>query len=176
MRLKLKLPQLQITKKPTIEICAIIISLLALFTTTHQSYLTRIHNFKSVEPRINAYRTLDENYRIVIFNNGLGPAFIEDITYFVKGKKIKSTTIVPALTQLGIDSMCYKFGAPRRGDSFKTQEEIDLVKFRNDEKCAIAKTIFSFLSPEDLDLEIEFKSIYDEQFVYRYSLNKQTPI
>lgn len=152
------------------------ISLLALTATIYQSHLTKTHNFKSVEPRINAYRVLNDRYRLVIFNNGLGPAFVEEVTYFAKGKQIEHGSINDALKILGIDEMCYEYGAPRPGDSFKNQEEVDLVKFRNTDNCALSKVIFSLLGPRDINIKIKFKSIYDEMFIYNYSLNKQSPI
>lgn len=166
------------TRKPsTLEICAISISIIALFFTAYQSYLTKTHNLKSVEPRVNSYKKLEEDdYRLILFNNGLGPAFVEKITYFINGRKLNSATIQPAMSQLGIGTMCYTVGTPRPGDSLKKEEEIYLMKFKNTNICSFSKLKFALLEDGDFDFEIVFSSIYGERFSYRFSTNQQTKI
>ncbi|MFK9098248.1 hypothetical protein ACJEBH_13895 [Pseudomonas guariconensis] len=164
------------SKPSTLEICAIVISILALFTTTYQSYLTKVHNLKSVEPRVNAYKQFENDYKIVIFNNGLGPAFVEKITYFANGEPLETDSLVPAMTQLGVEVMCYTFGMPRPGDSFKKEEEVFLIKIKNNTACSPSKFRFMTLKDSEFDFEILYSSIYGEQFHYRYSTNQQSKL
>ncbi|HGP1199270.1 hypothetical protein ACV34O_03285 [Pseudomonas aeruginosa] len=160
-----------------IEWCALITSITAVTLSAYQAYTLKEHNYISVEPRVNSYLSLKDDYQMIIFNNGLGPAYIDKITFYENGKEIDGN-ILHALAKQGVPPYCATAGTPRPNDSLKTGEEIVLVDIHDNKECTTSRLIFTTLQPPNtnFDYQIDFSSIYGKKFSYRYSLNKQESI
>ncbi|MGY0523027.1 hypothetical protein, partial [Pseudomonas aeruginosa] len=87
-----------------------------------------------VEPRVNSYLSLKDDYKMIIFNNGLGPAYIDKVTFYENGKEIDGN-ILHALAKQGVSPYCAIAGMPRPNDSLKTGEEIVLVDIHDNKEC-----------------------------------------
>lgn len=77
------------------QIGTVLIAALAFFVATFQTYTTHKHNERMVTPHLGGYWESDhENfiYKYTISNNGLGPAIIKNVTYFLDDKKFESPT------------------------------------------------------------------------------------
>ncbi|UUC20832.1 hypothetical protein NOV18_10250 [Pseudomonas asiatica] len=70
-----------------------IIALLALFATVYQSHLSRKHNRLSIRPHlaIHGEEGDDCTFTVIIRNDGLGPANIEDLKIYRDGKKLDAS-------------------------------------------------------------------------------------
>lgn len=69
----------------------IIVAVFSLYFTQEQSKEQIKHNHISVEPRINAYVSNDGRINksgLYIINNGMGTAFVSNITVMVDGKRL----------------------------------------------------------------------------------------
>lgn len=69
-----------------------VIALLALFATLYQSHLSRKHNRLSIRPHLAVHGEEgdDFTFTVIIRNDGLGPASIEDLIIYRDGKKINA--------------------------------------------------------------------------------------
>ncbi|NDL65766.1 hypothetical protein GRH90_23820 [Enterobacteriales bacterium SAP-6] len=143
------------------------------------------HNHVSVEPRINAYFSIDgrkDKWGIYAINNGMGAAFVTTITVTVDGKPVnavENNIFVGAIQALGLRVGCFIIGGPRPNDSFKVGEEIFLIEARGgDRSCAgdLLRLKWASLSPYRLDFVLETESIYGDKFRYIYSQNRQTRV
>ncbi len=163
----------------------IFIAIVSLGFTIWQGKQQIRHNHISVEPRMNAYFSNDgrkNQWGVYIINNGMGTAFINNISVTVDGQVVKAVNdnvFVGAVKALGLDSHCFVIGGPRPNDSFKVGEEIFLIEERGTgSQCAKDKLILKWASqpPHKLDFVIDIQSIYGDKFRYIYSLNKQTAL
>lgn len=161
----------------------IIIAVLSLWFGREQSREQIKHNHISVEPRMNAYFSNDGRTNksgVYIVNNGMGTAFVSDITVTVDGKRVEpiaDNVFLGAVQALGLDITCFVTGGPRPGDSFKVGEEIFLVEARGTERrCSgNALVLMSAASKTGrLDFVLDVESIYGDKFRYVYSQNRQT--
>ncbi|ELV2175703.1 TPA: hypothetical protein ACQ726_002565, partial [Escherichia coli] len=87
----------------------IIVAVFSLYFTQEQSKEQIKHNHISVEPRINAYVSNDGRINksgLYIINNGMGTAFVSNITVMVDGKKIDpvgDNIFLASVHALGLD-------------------------------------------------------------------------
>lgn len=108
----------------------IIVAVFSLYFTQEQSKEQIKHNHISVEPRINAYVSNDGRINksgLYIINNGMGTAFVSNITVMVDGKKIDpvgDNIFLASVHALGLDITCFVIGGPRPGDSFRVGDEV----------------------------------------------------
>lgn len=77
------------------QIGTVLIAALAFFVAIFQTYTTHKHNERMVTPHLGGYWESDHDdytYIYTITNNGLGPAIIKKVTYFLDEKKFESPT------------------------------------------------------------------------------------
>jgi len=84
-----------VTLDTYLSILAVVSSFCAIGITFYQAYLQRTQQYASVMPILDSYNTsqlLDgtSGYAILITNNGLGPAFVEEASFKYNGKKYYS--------------------------------------------------------------------------------------
>ncbi|WP_423358497.1 hypothetical protein [Pseudomonas citronellolis] len=159
-----------------------IIALCALGLTFWQGHIQLKHNYKSLEPRINSYLKVEgKNQKIGIYliNNGLGPAYIENLQVTVDGEPIKDEgewgKFYEALLKLKLSPTCFTVGGPRKNDSFSVGDEIFLIESNNNSEkhCALDNLLLVKYAKNRLNFTIKTKSIYDEKFEYQYQGNIQ---
>ncbi|GDX07551.1 hypothetical protein [Buttiauxella sp. A111] len=160
----------------------IIIAMISLVFAIWQGREEIKHNHISVEPRMNAYFSIDgrkNQWGIYVINNGMGTAFVNGVTVTVNGKPVDAVDnniFVRAVQALGLRAECFAIGGPRPNDSFKVGEEIFLVEARDfDKKCAsdLLRLKWASQQPHQLDFVLDTESIYGDKFRYTYSQNRQ---
>ncbi|WP_207878182.1 hypothetical protein [Pseudomonas sp. 32_A] len=141
---------------------AILISLLALGATMWQAHLARVHNKLSVRPYLAGHSSWTEDgvYRLVLRNDGLGPAIITGARVYrdavlVEGEGPplvkKAFEGIPGCALLGHEFFYLEYVVPA-GHSV----EICTVKFSPE-----IKDVDTFLASR-LTLELDYKSAYEE--------------
>ncbi|CAI8821864.1 hypothetical protein EMIT0P100_10685 [Pseudomonas sp. IT-P100] len=145
-------------------IASVFIALLALFVTLYQSHLSRKHNRLSVKPHLAIHSEEDDDtFKIIIKNDGLGPATIDMFNIFANsvlvdgaGEKLLMTAFenLTRCTVIAIEAINTPFVLP-------TNQQIQLVTLKFDKNL---NSIEDYLE-ENLRLEIKYKSIYEETFI-----------
>ncbi len=148
------------------------IALCALGLSVWQGYQARKHNRLAVRPHLTTWSHSDVEercYAVEVMNNGIGPALIESFSVQVDGTAIpgEETEAVNQAMKIVFRSFNYRVHVAQlaKGYSMPQNERRVLVSLR-------------FVGPEfptdklverafeRCDLEIKYKSFYEEQFVY----------
>ncbi len=146
----------------SLGIAGIIIALAVAITTIWQGFLTRKHNRLSVKPilRIDRNITLDDNFNIKLLNNGVGPAIIKSVKYFVDNTEIVGDQIsTQVLHKLGLfDS--YEHFEISSGETLSSGEQRSLFKLLK--KLEVDALIDIMTTFKRCSIEIKYESIYNE--------------
>ena len=153
-----------------VSVSAIFISAITLYVTFEQLNVSREQQRLSVLPYLSMgnYYTGSPNYKLVIQNDGIGPAFIESITVTYKGKKHEMDLIsflyeefpqdldsIPALSHSNI----YK------GMLIPAGHKIEHLSIQDSQKSADnLLVLLDKLDKETFDFEIVYSSIYKEKW------------
>lgn len=163
------------------NVATVIIATCALGLSIWQGVAQRQHNELSTEPRVNAYFKVDgEKWGLFVFNNGLGPAYIEDVKITVTSAD--GSTVVwagkdfmQATAHMGLSAKCLAIGGPRKNDSLQLQEEIGLIYLPREvpPSCAVNTLLLKGAIESRLDFTLVVKSIYGKRFSYNFKNNEQ---
>lgn len=151
---------------------AMIVAIIALAVTFWQARISRRHNRLSVKPRLNLSTYLSEDkipIRIVIKNNGLGPAVNTRFKYLYGNKFYKSLK-EPLFEKFDFGNhILVKSGGIGQG-TIKCGEEEEILKIEiDDEKKnhrGFALTIEAFL--KEVSITINTESLYKEKQEYHF--------
>ncbi|MDH1071594.1 hypothetical protein N5C93_01985 [Pseudomonas nitroreducens] len=168
----------------TANIATVAIALCALLLSIWQGYLQRQHDHVSLEPRVNAYFKTDartDQWGIYVFNNGMGPAYIESLDVLVDGKPMpegNTGKFGSSLLPLGLDPSCFTVGGPRPNDSLIVGEEIALIEASKSAPAACSPYLNMLLAAarDKIDFTLVIKSIYGDRFEYKFKENIQRPL
>lgn len=151
-----------------IGVSGIIIALGAAITTIWQGFLTRQHNRLSVKPilRIDRNSTL-KYFNIVLLNNGVGPAIIKSVKYFVNNMEILGNNIPKQVIEKLELSGWYEHFELLTGESFSCGEQRSLFKSIGVIEGDTAMTAF-----KPFTIEIKYESIYNEEFIIKDEDNR----
>ncbi|GAB3905116.1 hypothetical protein GCM10028803_35520 [Larkinella knui] len=153
-----------------LSILAVVSSFCAIGITFYQAYLQRTQQYASVMPILDSYNTSkmeDGNYgyAIMIGNNGLGPAFIEEASFNYAGKAYASVSdfenaILKQAHVVDSTSMV--------SDLWKEQvipqgERVALIELRNKKaERAIRESL------SKVKITIVYKSVYGEKWRHTF--------
>ena len=163
-----------------LSILAVVSSFCAIGITFYQAYLQRTQQYASVMPVLESYTNNgreDKTYYFdfVLINNGIGPAFIKDFTYFYKGKAQKSFRNI--VDQVAID----KVGRGKEASLdtlpvmktvysglwinriIPTNQEVKLVSIQSNK---LALWMLDAYQRGDINIKIRYASIYGEEWIY----------
>lgn len=171
-------------KKSHIDKLSLAIAVCALGLSLWQGYQQRVQNHVAVEPRINAYFKLDgktDQNGLYVFNNGLGPAYVESLEVTVAGKPVTDNEygrFGGAVQSMRLGTDCLTIGGPRPNDSLKLGEEIGLIEISKNapSECALTKLLLGAKIQQHLDFTLIVKSIYGDRFRYNFKNNIQTAL
>lgn len=160
---------------------AIVTSFGTLFTILYQTQLTRKQQYASVLPYLEMWNSSPGregyNYKYVLINNGIGPAFIRDVkvhyadsTYAIDPANFARLVIKPK------DSLSsYFYSNISKGRVVPAGGEIDLVGVKNDTvNAGILRSWFA--NNDTLQVEIIYESVYGERWSARGVAREPTPI
>ena len=145
-----------------------IIATCALGLTFFQAYIQRRHNVLSVKPHLSDFvnSNRDSNsarLQVVISNNGVGPAFIDDFQAYLDGKECEPEQAVQSM--LGKVSVPKQFSTLGKGYAMKPGEEKTVLSVIFPCKTdADLKEMESRLNR--LDLKIEYTCAYGKKFTF----------
>jgi len=168
--------------KKIVEIAPIVIALAALYVAAQQGKIQREHNRTSVEPRLSSYFSNDgatDQWGLFMINNGLGPAFIENMDIFIDGARIENSEFgkfFEAAKALNLQVLCFKFARAPRNHSIKVGEEYFWVKTqpKAPKNCSGSKLkLMAAVTSERINYKLKFKSIYGAKFEHTLSSNNQ---
>ena len=152
-----------------LSIAAMVVSIGTLFTIIYQTNIFRKQQYASVLPYLELWNSSNkDSYRLILVNNGIGPAFIEEVKIHYQDS---AYLLDPANFYEEVISKedTIRFGHSNigKGRLIPSGVDIDLVVSRDSLNSAKLKSWFSGGSPYDLDIEITYRSVYGEQWVIR---------
>ncbi len=150
---------------------AILISLATLFTVGYQTGLMRKQQYASVLPYLEIWpqRQSNDNWAVILENNGLGPAFIKKVQV-VKEDTVFEGDLINYMEIIGdrlmeewdtAGSTLYSSLVP--GRLIPAGEKIELFRSQNSEKnyALFEQVIYG----ENVQLEIIYASVYEQYWV-----------
>lgn len=164
-----------------LNILTAFIASLALAVAIWQGIETRKHNRLSVAPYITVapmLTGLNGLNGIYIANDGTGTAFIKKASLTVNGKQFDLTTNSwpQVYEHLGIKPLCHSESWFKEGAALKAGEERQIISLtKNPLSASCPFELIKLLSTKELNLSIEYYSIYKEKFFYkgRIGLDRQ---
>lgn len=150
-----------------LSLSALLISICTLFVFLYQTSLIRKQQYLSVYPHLEMgnYYTGSLNYTYGLRNTGIGPAIISEIRVKEKGKIVASDVAEYVSSKLEKkDSVWYSHSNLAKGMLIPEKEDIELIAATG-KTYHSAEKLHSILNNEDLMIEIEYKSIYEESWM-----------
>jgi len=155
-----------------ISFSAILISVMTLVVLVYQTNIMREQQRLSVLPYLsmNNSGTGTSNYSFMLYNNGIGPAFVEAVKVIHKGKEYEMdipsflNKYIPKLDSINnlYHSNVYA------GMLIPAGMELPVLQIDNSKEDADKLfALFKELSKEGFDFELTYKSIYNERWVLR---------
>ena len=154
-----------------LSLLAIVASLGTLFTVVYQTNLIRKQQYASALPYLEIWNSLQaKSYRLILINNGIGPAFIDDITIIYKDStyhmdpadflfdEIIKTDTIRNVSYTNV----------KQGRLLPAGAKIDLLKKAGEAKEV--KSLWSWFSGDDPkrkevpEIEIKYSSVYGEKW------------
>lgn len=148
------------------SIAAVFISLLTLAVFLYQTNLIRKQQYMTVFPYLELGHSgiSNKNYEFAVENKGIGPALISKIEIIYKGKKIDkdlSNFIKSRKTEK--DSFSYYYSSIYPGRLISPNENVVLIG-NSDQEETSSNRLYEIINDADLELIIEYESIYEEQW------------
>lgn len=155
------------------SITAVIVSMGTLFTIIYQTNIFRKQQYASVLPYLELWNSSNKSsYRLILVNNGIGPAFIEEI-------KIHFNDSVYLLDPANFykeviqkqDTISFGYSNIRKGRLIPSGDDINLVAVQKD--SLNAKKLWSWFSGDDpnrasnIEIEIMYSSVYGEKWLLK---------
>lgn len=165
------------TTDQIIALSGLLTAIAAMAATAWQAALGREHNRRSVRPIVRVDVSIARNAPfkgLVIRNIGLGPAVIESFDISVRGRGMKGTVggWGAARDALAIPAGRLDVGWLTPGDVLGHGEVIHAFGL-NEQFSQDDSELKRFLRGlKDVTLEIRYKSVYEEQFIYKFNGRK----
>lgn len=165
---------------------ALFISVISLIALLYQSYLAREENkltqmqqSASVLPHLNQwYSEYGNNFKFVIGNKGVGPAFIEDVEIELDAKhKFNNTDDLFDYifkNTKGLDTIPYLRNTLIKGFVLSANEQINVLEINNAKNLDFVKEL---LSKKTILYKITYKDVYGTKWLLsneNYSNNSST--
>lgn len=154
-----------------LSILAIIASVGTLFTVVYQTNLIRKQQYASVLPYLEIWNSQkSDSYRLILVNNGIGPAFIEDvkIVYLDSVYQMDPAEFLSQEINKSDSIRGFSYSNIKKGRIIPSGTQIELLKKSGDPKEV--KRLWSWFSGNDPErkevpeIEIEYSSVYGEKW------------
>jgi hypothetical protein len=160
-----------------VSFSAILISLATMAIYLYQTHLIQKQQHASVMPYLRMGFSYDEDrFEMLVYNEGLGPAFIEEINVYESSKKYSNMDI-PSYFQseyLKKDTIYLTYSNVGVGMLFAAGKDITIISKLKDKKDTDKlKNIFF---NEKLEMEIIYTSIYGDKWKVRGAFTRPEKI
>lgn len=151
------------TSDKIISISAFLISLATLFTLMFQTRLMQKQQYASALPHLmigDSYS--NQSFSLSLVNNGVGPAFIQDIKIYYDGKSFDhdpASFLRTIMRENNSESINFHWTLVSKGRVLPAGKSIEMIGVQNSAKDA-DKLLKIFV--EEAVVEIIYTSIYDE--------------
>ena len=148
------------------SIGAILISVGTFFTIIYQTNLMREHQYASVLPYLEVYNSgmSNQSYELVMVNNGVGPAFIEEVKVHYEGEiylgdpvRFYQEQIIKADTIRN-----FNYSNIWKGRLIPAGEKVEMLGITGSKEYS--KKLRSWYGGEKAIVEIVYSSIYGERW------------
>ena len=160
-----------------VSFSAILISLATMGVYIYQTHLIQKQQHASVMPYIRMGFSYDEDrFEMMVYNEGLGPAFIEEVNVYDNGKKYPNLDIPNYFHKEYIkkDTIYMTFSNVGVGMLFAAGKDITMIsKLKNKTDTDKLKKIFF---SGKLDMEIIYSSVYGEKWKVRGAFTRPKKI
>jgi hypothetical protein len=158
-----------VTLDTYLSVLAVVSSFCAIGITFYQAYLQRTQQYASVMPVLDSYNTsrlLDgtHGYAILIANNGLGPAFIEKVSFRYKDKRYNFINELKDAVINDEDSTAVTSDL-WQGRVIPQGEKLEIIESHSRKTESLFR---EGLSNRDIEIEILYRSVYGEIWKLRF--------
>ena len=153
-----------------LSVCAIIISVIALFVSIWQGVVTREHNKLSVKPNFLVAPILQGKggkNGIYLSNAGLGPGIISEAKLVINDEEfdLKKNSWPEVLKKINIKPICFSTSWLPAGSALKSSKEVPLISITRGDLGACYIEVMKLIVNNDLKIKINYSSMYGEQDV-----------
>lgn len=161
-----------------VSFSAILISLATMGVYMYQTHLIQKQQHASVMPYLRMGYSFDEDrFDLMISNEGLGPAFIEEVNTYYKGKKYSNYDVADFFQNdyWKIDSSLFlTYSNVSSGMLFAAGKNITIIsKRRSIETTDKLKDLFL---NNKIEMEVIFASVYGEKWITKGTLARPKKI
>lgn len=157
-----------------VSFSAILISLATMGVYIYQTHLIQKQQHASVMPYLRMGYSFDEDrFEFIIFNEGLGPAFIEEITTYYKGKKFSNYDVADFFQNdySKVDSAInLSYSNISSGMLFASGKEITIISKRKSIKDT--EKLKDLFFNKNLEMEVKYASVYGEKWITRGAFSR----
>ncbi|WP_109743132.1 hypothetical protein [Arcicella aurantiaca] len=152
-----------------VSISAILISLTTMAIYLYQTHLMKKQQNAAVMPYIRVMYSFDhDRFEVLVLNEGLGPAFIDEVNTYYMGKKYEHQDL-PDFFQneyTKIDStLSLNYSNISEDMLFTAGKTLWVVSTKNSEEKA--QKLYDLFLNNKIEMEITFSSIYGEKWKVR---------
>ena len=162
-----------------VSVCGVIIALCALGLSIYMGWLQKNNYEISVQPYITLVPTVEprkNEYGFYLYNAGMGKGYVENIEYFLNGRKIEgsnSEALVKVVNYFGFNKDCFSYGNPRTGDSVSLDEMNTLLTLGGGVVSLVQckktyEEFYKVLKGDDNEftIKLRYRSIYNISYLY----------
>lgn len=149
-----------------ISVSAILVSVMTLVVLVVQMNMEREQQRLSVQPYLSTYNQGygTANYQLMLSNNGLGPAFVEDIEIIYKDSSYKMdlpTFLFESFPETKKLSMSHSNVS--KGRLIRAGENVSIFRIKNSKDDAYS--LLYLLDTLDLKVNLIYQSLYKERWL-----------
>lgn len=172
-----------------VSVCGVFIALCALGLSVYMGWMQKNNYEISVQPYITLVPNVEpgkEMYGFYLYNAGMGKGYIENIEYFLNGRKIEGDNfdaLIQVVNYFGFNKDCFSYGNPRKGDSVSLDEMNTLLAIGSGgaslSQCkSTYEGFFKVLDAKHstFTIKLKYRSIYNISYLYDSSDNSQTKL
>ncbi len=147
-------------------ISAFFISIATFIVYIYEANLIRTQQYASVLPYLEMWnsRPADGTYKLILVNNGVGPAFVKEIRVHYQGKSYEGDHVAFHYQQIYPKDTTFTFMSSniRPGQIIPAGRQIELIVVENN--TGSGKKAYEMYGKEKARLEIVYTSIYEEKW------------
>jgi hypothetical protein len=166
-----------------VSFSAILISLATMGVYIYQTHLIQKQQHASVMPYLmtTTSRFGDDHFLVELHNNGLGPAFVEEVNVYYLGKKYKDSDLATFFSNLDPNRNKRKewYGSTStvlNGQLYPAGHVVKMIEISKDTTAAHQLRDYFWGTDKPIELEITYSSIYGEKWVMRGNFKRPQKI